>query len=262
MQKIWFFDGENRTELRDIIPVEIPKHLTNPMELKMFIMCMKTAEDFIRLSLYIDALPYVNDNWLNEEDEIEESNTIQLTKRKTPAISKIAGFRTFKSRFTSYDNCRLRYCNSIYTYTFKSGAFIDMLQQCSRRLYKNYTIDVFHPNILSIEWINSGKTIMPMPDGFHMQVHRDFTRFTMRGTLWFTCNSGISEIKFLDRLVIKTDKPMHLPIRVRFNYEEADIFADVGDLLLQKNKIVKVNRIWQNIRMNNGECWKSETVRF
>lgn len=261
MQKIWFFDGEKKTELRDIIPVEIPKHLTNLMELKMFMVCMKTAEDFIRLSLYIDALPYINNDQLVELHE--DGPTVRRSvKRQAPAISNVAGFRTYKSYHTSWDKCRLRCCDSIYTYTFKPDIFFNLLQHHDTHLYKNFTVDVFHPNILSVEWINSGKTIMPMSDGFDMQVHRDFTRFTMRGSLWFTINNGISEFKFIDRLVIKTDKPMRLPIQIRFNYEQADILANICDLVLQKNKIVKTGNIWQNIRMNNGECWKSETVRF
>lgn len=255
MAKIWRIGNDEITEVKDIFVEKTDIPAVDAITLQMFVLCMKTAEDFIRLSNFVGKLPFMDCGNCMEGGIYRSRSDISYK-------SNIIGYRSFISNEQNIYNCELYFDpdDHIYEYTFRpSSLMLLTLEYFS--MIKNLSIDVYHSNVLSIE-INGGQTIMPMEDGFSIKIFRDFTRFELKGQLWFPSYSGISEMKLIDNMVIKSLKPISFPIRCIVSYEYAELTVKLSETVLQKNKIVKNGKYWQNIRMNNGECWKSEMVKY
>lgn len=253
MAKIWRIDNGETTEVKDVFIGKTDIPAVDAITLQMFVLCMKTAEDFIRLSNFADKLPII---------EQKESKLRRYSLDDRAYKSNIIGYQSSSVHEREIYNCELYFDpnDRIYEYTFKPSFLMLLSLECSSMI-KNLSIDIYHPNILSIEIIG-GQTIMPMEDGFNIKVFKDFTRFTLKGNMWFPAESGISDLKLIDNIIIKSLKPLSFPIRYSASYKFAELTVRLRDAVLQKNKIVKDGKYWQNIRMNNGECWKSEMVKY
>lgn len=276
MAKIWRVNDGETTEIKDLMIENSPKALVDPMAVKMFVLCMKTAEDFIQLSKYLDSLPFIDtsrnmrhgDRFFGEREIIfdDEDRIIAFSdeyKRRGGVKTTTTGYRSFHTQTTHLYECKMSYNpeDRLYEYVFEITNNILTVMLEVFNFIKNLSIDIYHSHVLSVE-LDGGQTIMPMKDGFTIKVHSGFTRFAIEGPYWFPGDSGISELKIIKNLTFKSYRHLTLPIKIVVSFEAIDTFINFRDWVMQKNKIVKDGKYWQNIRMNGGECWKSETVRY
>jgi hypothetical protein len=266
MAKIWKIEDGEAVEIKDIIRENSSAALTDAMDLKMFMLCMKTAEDFIKLSRFFDLLPFIDRNRDKDEDEEEDDDEgIEIHRfcnYKTRLHTNCVGYRHFISREQRFYECKLEYDSDdqSYIYTFEPSDSMIISVECVEFI-RNMTIDIYHPSILSIELLG-GQTIMPMEDGFDMKVFPGFTRFTKKGDLWFPTTSGISGLKLLDKLIIRATGFIKLPLNFKISFETVETVSPFRGMILEKNKIVKDGQYWLNIRTNGDYFWKSEMVRY
>lgn len=241
--------------------------LDNIMAFKMFVVCMKTINDFIKLSAILDALPLLDYDDDDDDDFINEvlafmahgGRLRDFPKRQKYLIDTGCelGCKMWTTQTRTLYSARVTSHGDFLAYRF------GLKRIClSLDFIKDLTIDVYVTDVLSIELVNSGKTIMPAPDGYHMKVFRDFVRFTIKCDMWFPLISGISEIELNDRLVIKTVKPLKLPVKIIYRYLMSCTPVRIADYVVEKNKVIKTGSYWQNTRMNGDVVYKTEVIKY
>lgn len=211
----------------------------NIMEMKMFLMCIKTYDDFITLSDIIDQFPLWIDKLLAEKTGHQYTfhwDNMSMTRKHL-----IEEYILHKSRIT--------YKGDYYIYSFR------LPEQPCTSFIKNLKITVYIRNILSVE-ITEATNIMPMSDGFVTKTYYDRIEFIMKGNLWCYVNY-LNQVG--KRLVIKCKTQINLPLVIEYNYM---INNTAEHFPIEKIKVIKTKEYWQLIRLNNGKDYKSEIYKI
>ncbi len=228
-EKLWYTDAETGEvkDVKDDTDIE-PINPKNANEFAMFVLCMKTGQDFMKLSEYLERMP-------------ESIGVIKHTKHII-GIEKMS-VSWFKDEYK-------------FTIDNETTWFVsDLMRHLEIRINirDDLDVEVSCPGITNL---------MPVTDEFVLEKQPGCYIFRQKCDKWvFNCSE-----MWMFNITIKTKEPLKLPIVVELFYDNIDFTTDGIFSALQglpaKNKVTKAGGYWQNIRLNNGNPWKSEMYKI
>ncbi len=223
------------------------------------LLCMKTGEDFVKLSDYLNELPMISDiansniELLDKGDDFFMScyRGIELPEGKyvgneTAILPGTIGYRCVKNHDVIIPEADISFDSSSGLYVYKFPGEWSVTDSFNRNIRLEF-------HLLSDSFIEFGlKNLMPVTDSF-----------TSEGLVFrHDCTIWSHYIYGSHNITIKTKEPVKFPIIIRASYESV-VFVpspmiQVIRELVSKNKITKVDGYWQNTRSG----WTSERFKM
>lgn len=222
---------------------EAKKIPTTQRELTVFLLTMKTAEDFMTLHQLAESIEYLN----IENSTPDDTNPWQVLK------TSIMGYKMqYKQSFEQL-SCEVSYNPERGTYK----SIVNLTYQVRGDMIKDLRVAVHigHSKIRSVEIPEAYVNIMPMPNGMRAKQVDETVVFQPHGSLW--CINSILDDDVLmpstiigRQLIIISKSPLKLPVDIDLEYTYV-VFIDQDEALesvIRKNKITKHDKYWQNTR--------------
>ncbi len=227
-----------------------------------FIMCMKTAEDFLKLSDYCDQLPEKKSVMRygpkpSEYSAIDIAGSVERDYRDCVPIvmDGVIGYRSLHIYDIKIALALVKIADGWYEYFIHDADFMYHNEEsATKNMQMRFCID--QPGaIIHFDMRN----IMPVEDGFIM---RDNYTFIQKSKKWVY--NIYHDINKPIHLTIKTKEPLKFPLIVKVECEIVTFVSTTLTLAMEQLKrrhsITKNGGYWKNVKFNAE--WTSEPYKI